>query len=95
MRKNKNKNTRSSSIPIVSTRAARDHNLVKIGDIARDYDLLPSTINFYTREGLLQEDARSIGGYRLYDRDRTIAKLKRIEKWQNDRLTIAEIKKLL
>jgi DNA-binding transcriptional MerR regulator len=70
--------------------------LVKIGTLAGMFRILPSTVNFYTREGLLKEDGRSMGGYRLYNPERAIKVLRKIDFLQNKkRLTIAEIKKLL
>ncbi|RJQ34177.1 MerR family transcriptional regulator [Candidatus Parcubacteria bacterium] len=73
-----------------------DKRLVKIGELARLFSVLPSTINFYTREGLLPEDGRSQGGYRLYNEEKAITRLKKIEYLQtNKRLTIEEIKKML
>lgn len=73
-----------------------DKKLVKIGELAKMFSVLPSTINFYTREGLLKADGFSQGGYRLYHRERAIKILEKIDYLQNKkRLTIAEIKKLL
>ncbi|MCB9802412.1 MerR family DNA-binding transcriptional regulator [Candidatus Nomurabacteria bacterium] len=70
--------------------------LVKIGQLAEMFDVLPSTINFYTREGLLPEAGRSRGGYRLYDPEKALAALNKIESLQfKKRLSISEIKKLL
>ncbi|MCX6785896.1 MAG: MerR family transcriptional regulator [Candidatus Komeilibacteria bacterium] len=70
--------------------------LLKIGELAGLVSVLPSTINFYTNEGLLKAAARSRGGYRLYDKDYALAQIKRIQKFQIDkRLTIEEIKKLI
>ncbi|OGY92465.1 MAG: hypothetical protein A3B31_01105 [Candidatus Komeilibacteria bacterium RIFCSPLOWO2_01_FULL_53_11] len=93
--KNKNKKY-TAGLRILSAKEAKAQKLVKIGEIAQEYRILPSTINFYTREGLLPEDARSIGGYRLYDRDRALAVLKKIEHLQRaKRCTIEEIKKML
>ena len=71
-------------------------NLVKIGELASLFSVLPSTINFYTREGLLPEDERSQGGYRLYNPARALHILKKIEYLQTKkRLTINEIKRKL
>lgn len=96
MWKNKNKNTARWQVPVLSPEKTTRGSLVKIGDIARAYGILPSTINFYTREGLLPEDARSQGGYRLYSKEKTIQKLKRIEYLQQEkRLSIEEIKKTI
>lgn len=91
--KNKNKKY-APGLRVLSAKDAHVLKLVKIGEIARKFQILPSTINFYTREGLLPEDARSIGGYRLYHRDRTIEKLRRIDHLQNvKRFSIEEIKR--
>jgi len=72
------------------------NKLVKISYLAELFSVLPSTINFYTREGLLPEDGRSKGGYRLYNPDRALKILEKIDYLQNKkRLTIKEIKKLI
>ncbi len=72
------------------------NNLVKIGELARRFSVLPSTIHFYTQEGLLKADSVSKGGYRLYNPDKALARLRKIEWLQSKkRLTIGEIKKLL
>ena len=77
-------------------RDSESHHLVKIGQLAREFDVLPSTINFYTREGLLPENGRSRGGYRLYDKNQALRRLEQISQLQKARrLTIEEIKKLL
>ncbi len=74
----------------------KGRQLVKIGELAKMFSVLPSTINFYTREGLLPEDGRSVGGYRLYDAKKALNKLKKIESLQRKkRFTIDEIKNLL
>ncbi|MBT4850074.1 MerR family transcriptional regulator [Candidatus Parcubacteria bacterium] len=74
----------------------KGRQLVKIGELAKMFSVLPSTINFYTREGLLPEDGRSQGGYRLYDAKKALNKLRKIEGLQRKkRFTIDEIRKLL
>ncbi|MFA6304429.1 MAG: MerR family transcriptional regulator [Patescibacteria group bacterium] len=75
---------------------AKNGGLIKIGQLAQKVGVLPSTINFYTNEGLLIEGGRSKGGYRLYEPGYAIARIKKIQKFQAEkRLTIEEIKKLL
>lgn len=70
--------------------------LMKIGELAKLFSVLPSTINYYTREGILATAGRSQGGYRLYDRERSMTILRKIAFLQREkRLTIAEIKKKL
>ena len=94
--KNKNKKHTIAGFRVIPAKDGRSRNLVKIGELAREFQILPSTINFYTREGLLPEAARSVGGYRLYNRERSLALLKKIENLQRTkRLTIDEIKKML
>lgn len=74
----------------------KDSGLVKIGELAKMFSVLPSTINFYTREGLLKEAGRSQGGYRLYNPQKAMQVLKKIEDLQTKkRYTIEEIKSLL
>lgn len=74
----------------------KDSGLIKIGELAKMFSVLSSTINFYTREGLLKADARSQGGYRLYNPEKAIKILKKIDDLQNKkRYTIEEIKRLL
>lgn len=74
----------------------KDTGLVKIGELAKMFSVLPSTINFYTREKLIKEAGRSQGGYRLYDPIKAMRVLKKIEELQTKkRYTIEEIKSLL
>jgi DNA-binding transcriptional MerR regulator len=73
-----------------------DKKFIKIGELARLHSVLPSTINFYTREGILKPSAFSQGGYRLYDRKRATDTLRQIDYLQRKkRLSIQEIKKVL
>jgi len=72
------------------------NKLLKIGELSQIVGVLPSTINFYTNEGLLKELSRSRGGYRLYQADYAVRRIRSIQKLQQDkRLTISEIKKFL
>jgi len=74
----------------------KDTGLVKIGELAQMFSVLPSTINFYTREGLIKEARRSQGGYRLYDPSKAIRVLEKIADLQTkQRYTIEEIKRLI
>lgn len=68
--------------------------LLKIGQLAKKYDVLPSTIHFYTNCGLLPEAGRTQGGYRLYQENVAIKRLETIRQLQETkRLSIEEIKK--
>jgi len=69
-------------------------NLLKIGELARLADVLPSTVHYYTKEGLLKFSGETRGGYRLYDRARALKRLREIRKLQEkSRWTIREIKR--
>lgn len=68
--------------------------LVKIGELARLAKVLPSTIHYYTKEGLLKFADETPGGYRLYDRIQALGRIRAIRLLQlQNRLTISEIKK--
>ncbi len=68
--------------------------LLKIGQLAQKYRVLPSTIHFYTSCGLLPEDSRTQGGYRLYREEVAMKRLEAIRQLQETkRLSIEEIKK--
>lgn len=70
--------------------------LLKIGELARKAGVLPSTINFYTNEGLLKAASRSRGGYRLYEEGYAVSQIKKIQKLQVEkRLRIEEIRKII
>jgi len=67
--------------------------LLKIGELAKTIDRLPSTIHFYTQEGLLKPADHTQGGYRLYEKNIALQRIKQIEKLQlQKRWTIEEIK---
>jgi len=67
--------------------------LLKIGQLAQAINRLPSAIHFYTQEGLIKPNSYTRGGYRLYDKNEAIKRIKLIEKLQNQkRWTIEEIK---
>ena len=76
--------------------AKKGESLSKIGELARLAGVLPSTIHYYTREGLLKFAEETPGGYRLYAKNQALKRLKEIRDFQIlRRLTIAEIKKKL
>ena len=70
--------------------------LLKIGELAREIDRLPSAIHFYTQERLIKPDSYTRGGYRLYEKNKAIKRIKLIEKLQfQKRWRIEEIKTFL
>lgn len=71
------------------------NELLKIGQLAKLTEVLPSTINFYTNVGLLAAAERSRGGYRLYPAS-AVERVKVIQQLQEvHRLTISEIRQHL
>lgn len=71
-----------------------DGNFLKIGQLARLANVLPSTVHYYTKEGLLKYADETQGGYRLYAKRSALARIKEIQSLQNNkRLTITELKK--
>jgi DNA-binding transcriptional MerR regulator len=75
---------------------SENKGLLKIGQLAKLAGVLPSTIHFYTQQGLLKPGGWSRGGYRLYDKDLTLRQIAKIDYLQNKkRLTIAEIKRII
>jgi MerR family mercuric resistance operon transcriptional regulator len=67
---------------------------VQIGKVAREAGLSVDSIRFYEKEGLLQEPARSDGGFRLYTAA-DIEHLRFIRSAQKLGFSLAEIRELL
>lgn len=73
---------------------AKEGDLLKIGELAKLVGVLPSTIHFYTKEGLLKFADETPGGYRLYDKHQALNRIREIQSLQAiKRLTISEIKR--
>jgi DNA-binding transcriptional MerR regulator len=66
--------------------------LLKVGEIAREARVLASTIRYYTEIGLLKVRELTEGGYRLYDREDTLERLRMVREVNGDRLSLAEIR---
>lgn len=74
----------------------KNRGLLKIGQLAKLAGVLPSTIHFYTQEGILKPAGWTRGGYRLYAKEETLRTLEKINYLQvKKRLTIKEIKRVL
>ncbi|NHN31247.1 MerR family transcriptional regulator [Paenibacillus agricola] len=65
--------------------------LYRIGELARLSEISPRTIDYYTKMGLVEPEARSDTNYRLYS-DETLKRLKRINMMKKDKYTLEEIK---
>lgn len=70
-------------------------NLLTVGEIAREAGLLPSTIRYYSKIGLLRVAEYSPGGFRLFDREEALARLKEIRKIVGQRVSLEEVKERL
>lgn len=75
---------------------AENRNLIKIGQLAKLAQILPSKIRFYVQERLLEIADRTNGGYYLFDEQSAVKRLKLIEKMQKEqRLLLHEIREEL
>ncbi|MGN7455366.1 MerR family transcriptional regulator [Paenibacillus pasadenensis] len=68
--------------------------LLKIGELSKQAEVSSRTIDYYTKLGLIQPEARSEGNYRLYSRE-TLERLQRIEQLKKEKYTLDEIKQAL
>jgi len=71
------------------------NGLLKIGEIASEAGVLVSTVRYYTDMGLLRVVANTQGGYRLYDREDTLARIHTIKTINGRKWTLAEIREEL
>lgn len=69
--------------------------LLKVGELASLAGVLPSTIRYYTKMGILDADGRSPGGYALFDPHRALSRLSRIRELQDKRFRLDEIASIL
>ena len=72
-----------------------DMGLLKIGEIARETEVMRSTIRHYTEIGLLKVREITEGGYRLYDREETVERLRMVKDVNEGYLSLAEVKEQL
>ena len=71
-------------------------SLVKIGQLAKRAEILPSKVRYYVQEGLLYPVDRTRGGYYLFDESQALDRLKLIDDLKKeDRLSLTEIKERL
>jgi DNA-binding transcriptional MerR regulator len=69
--------------------------LITIGKLAREVGVLPSTVRYYVKEGLLQVTDYTPGGFFLFDRASALKRIERIQGLKEQRLTLAEIREQL
>jgi len=70
-------------------------DLVKIGHMAKLAGVLPSTIRYYTKLGLLEVAATTPGGQRLYDKEDTLNRVRMIKSIERQCLPLQTIRKIL
>jgi CheY-like chemotaxis protein len=69
--------------------------LVKIGKIAQLVGMFPSRVRYYSVIGLLPPDGWTKGGFRVFDPEKAVERLKIIEELLQQRYNLDEIKKIL
>jgi len=69
--------------------------LLKVGEIARKAGVLPSTVRYYTNLELIRPVDHTQGGYRLYRKKETLARIRRIREIKDNRTSLREIKETL
>lgn len=68
--------------------------LLKPSELEKETGVLASTIRYWIREGILEPDYKTKGGFYLFKRD-AIEKIKAIREMQELGLTLEEIKELI
>ena len=66
--------------------------LLKVGEVAREAQVLNSTVRYYTEIGLLKVREMTDGGYRLYDREETLQRLSLVRHANEGYLSLSDIK---
>lgn len=69
--------------------------LLKIGEMAKLVGVLPSTIRYYTKLGLLEVAGTTPGSQRLYDKEDTLTKVRMIKNIERQHLPLQTIRKIL
>ncbi|KKL12030.1 hypothetical protein LCGC14_2539820, partial [marine sediment metagenome] len=75
-------------------RGIKMDKLLRITDMAKRAGVKPSTIRYYTDQGLLRPAKLTPGGHKLYDERETIARLKKI-KGISEKPSLKEVKETL
>ncbi len=70
-------------------------DLITIGKLAKNAGVLPSTVRYYVKEGLLKVVDYTPGGFFLFDRESALKRIERIKSLKVQRLTLAEIREQL
>jgi len=70
-------------------------DLLKTGEMAKLAGVLSSTIRYYTEIGLIEPAATTPGGQRLYDKEDTLSRIRRIKNIERQRLPLEKIRKII
>src|SRR5918912_1990494 len=74
--------------------ASKEKELSRVGAVAERLGVSPSTIKYYEELGLVQPEARSPGGFRLYGEEE-VERLERILRMKGIGYSLAAIRELL
>jgi MerR family transcriptional regulator, repressor of the yfmOP operon len=74
--------------------ASREKELSRVGEVAERLGVSPRTIKYYEELGLIQPEARSSGGFRLYGEE-DVRRLERILRMKGIGYSLATIRELL
>jgi len=77
----------------MSGRERRDLGLLTVSEIAREAGVLKSTVRYYTEMGLLNiAGTFSPKNYRLYEKEKTVRRIRRIREIQRYNRTLLHIR---
>lgn len=74
---------------------SKNGGLLKIGELAKEAGVRPSTIRYYTAIGLLIPAEITPSGYRLYERDFTLERIRFIRSVVNGKPTLRTLREKL
>jgi len=69
--------------------------LIRIGELAKISGLPKSTIRYYNEIGILKEAERTASGYRLFDKEESLNRLKAIREIISSKPTLRDLKERL
>jgi len=67
-----------------------EKGLLKVCEVAEEAGVRPSTVKFYTEKGLIDVTAYTKGGYRLFDREKTVKRIVAIRQMISRRMSLAQ-----
>lgn len=76
-------------------RTGKHNGLMKVGEIAKEASVPPSTIRYYVKFGLLKPAEVLPSKYRLFDPEETVRKIRLIRELQAKKPTLLKISQAL